>query len=158
MQKKIDYELKKNGMCLEFKINYMDERFRALSNDEYKIKVFTSKNGVLIKSSSFPLISLYNENGGGIEVFLFGRDKTYDQCVSSYKFQSINERDEYYNKIVEAIADWEENWEGWYKNQEEIEILENLKTKIILYIKGFANYEQINSIASLLKIIPYKKD
>lgn len=102
---KLKIRLEKQGnRAILFEVLEMDERFRSKVED--KMKKFEAKNGLKVISSFCP-------DSNTKEIFLRGDDNECDDVVCISNCKTIKERDETYDKILEALRDWADNWEGW---------------------------------------------
>lgn len=68
--------------------------------------MFLSLNNFKIRSTGYP--DLNNES-----IYLYGNKKEKDLYIFSNSFESNEERDFYFNKLLFALKDWSENWEGF---------------------------------------------
>ena len=121
MEKKIEFEIGVFYNIVLFKINYMDERFRSLKGTESKI--FVAKNGFEVCSSVYPVLVNYG-------VRLMGDDFQRDTRSSSYNCKTQKEAVDYKNKVIEALKDWAENWEGWKEESKYEEVQANNLTSV----------------------------
>jgi hypothetical protein len=93
------------GNMVVMRILEMDERFRDGKNSEH-IKRHKNENGICIRSSEYPQLSIY-------EVFLRGAEKCKDHNVAMFETKSESSAIEYAKLVVEALEDWSQNWEGF---------------------------------------------
>jgi hypothetical protein len=106
MKPKIKFRLEVWENILLFQILEMDERFRCDSTEKDP-KQFKARNGVVIASSVVPGLYI------GKEVYLHGAHKASNKSAVSINMVSREKAEEYKEEILEALADWAENWEGW---------------------------------------------
>ena len=93
-----------------FQVLEMNERFRSSGS---KVNCFKCSNGIAILSMSIPGIELCS-------VWLQGDSKRYDTRVYTLSFDTPEAAEEYKNKVIEALRDWAENWEGWGEEKKTI--------------------------------------
>ena len=103
---KIKFNLVSLEQALAFQVIHMDKRFL---NCEY-----VACNGLQIKSTNCSHITDL-----GI-IYLQGTVEVNDLNVSALYFKSNEERNIYKNKIVEALKDWADNWDGWLDKKDNI--------------------------------------
>ena len=87
----------------------MDERARVLNGETSW--VFNAKNGVYVNSSKMPGLS------SGL-VWVRGLVITYDKDYCILETESYDDARAHKEKIIEALKDWAENWEGWGEKEE----------------------------------------
>jgi len=104
---KIEYTLdfSDEGRTLKFKILAMDERFRECADYE-------SSNGFRVSSIACPYLCCD-------QVGVRGGNKGSDGVEAMAKFSTAEECGAYAKKVIEALADWAENWPGWKEEKEE---------------------------------------
>lgn len=100
---KIKFKLLKFEKALVFQVLEMDERFR----NQNSLKEFKSKN-IDIFSAAGP-----NINSTKNAIFLRGSNKDNDLKITTELFKSNSDRDKHFDKIIAALQDWAENWEGF---------------------------------------------
>jgi hypothetical protein len=106
---KIKYRLEKWENALVFQVLEMDERFRSGNKGANSHRRPSRYN---VTSYCAPSII------GSEVVHLRGSDKSMDLYISTHTFSSNKERDEYFDEIQDALADWAANWEGWREGEE----------------------------------------
>jgi hypothetical protein len=82
----------------------MDERFRSHRTEPST--VYRSSNGISIFSGRRP--DFRNR-----DIYLRGDDRLRDNDVAWIVFASDEERDIYHGKMILALKEWAEKWEGW---------------------------------------------
>lgn len=114
---KIKFRLEVWGSTVLFQVLEMDERFRC--NNENPFLEHTAKNGICVYSEDIPFLALSSAS-----IYLRGRNICGDEYVSCSRQETDSEAYEFAQKIIEALKDWAENWEGWIedeKNEEELQ-------------------------------------
>lgn len=106
---KIKFYLRQFGCSVVFAVLEMDERFRK---DGKKNHLFQSSKGLSIRSTDAP--DLFHH-----AIYLRGRDKSKDNESTTIQLDTPEEAAEYKAKVIAALEDWADNWEGWEDNQSE---------------------------------------
>jgi hypothetical protein len=108
---KIKFKLVKFEKALAFQVLEMDERFRRKDDakDEY---IFKASNLMEIISICEPDL-LGPWSLGDLTICLRGTKKYKDFKVDAFLFQDNYQRDECHDKIINALREWAEKWEGW---------------------------------------------
>lgn len=102
---KIKFNLVSLEQALAFQVTYMDERFLQCE--------YITNNKFIVKSQSCPSFDM---DCNIIYLRGFVLERHLDVTVRYFK--SNIERDIYKNKMVEALKDWTDNWEGWPDKKE----------------------------------------
>jgi len=119
-EKRLVYELKREGRILEFSVEEMDERFRA-AEDCYN--GYCTYLGVTVAS----VCSLDID---GATVCLLGSDKRRDSEVALLDMCTKEEAIEYEERVNMALDDWAKNWPGWDEKKYSEEEVKELKDRI----------------------------
>ena len=105
MEPRIKFKLVQLGTRVLFQVLELDERFTGWGK--------TYKDSVLNVSSSNNRTALWkgtvNLRGDG-DCRGYNKDDLY---VSHFNFSSVSCAEEYYNKVLESLEDWANNWDGW---------------------------------------------
>lgn len=104
----------------------MDERFRKTTEN----KEYTATNGVKICSrNNMPQIAMFCTPpwfyDGCIVLLLRGTGKDDDLRVCEFDAFSKNKADDIKNRILFALKEWAEKWEGWDDSEVKNRIPEN---------------------------------
>lgn len=97
---KIKFRLEVWENSVVFQVLEMDERFRNYANS------FNAKNKINIYSFHWVEIS-------ETCIYLRGEKKDGDFDVCKLSFENAKDAEEFANKILVALKDWSENWEGF---------------------------------------------
>ena len=90
---KLKIRLEKWEKVLVFQVLEMDESLRGSVD-------FEASNGIKIASPNVPVVHTNS-------IALWGNWKTWDFIIQTVYFDSNEERDEHYDKIVAALREWE---------------------------------------------------
>jgi hypothetical protein len=95
--------------ALAFQILEQDESWRYEEEEEYcfsdkKCLDFKTSNGIIIESIEFPSMEDI-ENKSILQIR--GENINYDETISAKFFDSTKQRDKYYNKINQALKEWD---------------------------------------------------
>lgn len=99
---KIKFKLVKFERALVFQVLEMDERFRVKRGGQ----CFNIESSFTVCSVDTP--GLYSDS-----IDLRGSDTKEDFHVSVEHFGSNEARDKRYNRALEALKNWADNWPGW---------------------------------------------
>lgn len=95
---KLRFRLEKFEHALVFQVLEQDARFNTNSD------TFNASNGCSVSSVSYP--RYYPEDG---RILLRGNNACQDLAVHIAEFESNEERDEHYDKVLVALAEWSAN-------------------------------------------------
>lgn len=104
---KLDVSLAQVGTYVVMQIHSMDERFRV----EEGTNKFMASNGIKVFSCQQP--ELEDDT-----VYLLGEEQYYDHGLQSIKFDSSEEAEEYFSKVLIALKEWATEWDGWNNEKE----------------------------------------
>jgi len=107
---KIKFRLENWGKTVLFQVIEMDERFRA---ERDKKNIFHSECGLVVGSFDAPGFDFDDNN----LLYLRGYLKKCDDNVCVKIFYCEKDAKDYCLKIICALRDWAENWEGWEENE-----------------------------------------
>ena len=105
---KIKFRLVKFEKALIFQVLEMDDTFRASVSNE-----FISSMGVEIRSECVPS---FDDDSDDV-IYVRGSQESADLDVVVKNYNTNEERDDAYGKILLALEEWALNWKGWAENK-----------------------------------------
>lgn len=114
---KLKFRLEVWERAVVFQVLHMDERFRS---KDVRIKEYACNNGFTVVSSVYPHISKD-------AIDLRGEGLDYDFDASAITFDTNEQAENYKQKVLSALTEWSENWEG-FQNKATIKEENNIYT------------------------------
>lgn len=100
----LDLEGTRSGYRVNFKILYMDERFR--DGRSLTFPQYVASNHMFVQSADMPELTRAT-------IFLRGQANHRDNELCGYFFNEGRNALDYYNNVIKALHEWDDNWEGW---------------------------------------------
>lgn len=113
-KEKVRVQLEVWGQAVMFRVLYMDERFRSKKEAPYNPS-YVCDNKITITSVRSPEL----DEGA---VYLWGYYHDQDTDGQCWAFDTAEDAKAYKMKILDALADWAENWPGWAEDEEQAEV------------------------------------